>query len=194
MSARAYGIMHRMHHAYTDTENDPHSPSYDENIMKMMWRTRNVYSAILNGRMEIEDRFTKNVPEWKRFDAWANSSVSRILWVGFYTLLYLIFAPSGWWFLLIPIHAVMGPLHGVIINWFAHKFGKTNFKTDNTSKNLFKVDLLMLGEGYHNNHHAFPSRTNFAANKGEFDPCYPVIVLLNRLKIIKYTGVNSAKK
>jgi stearoyl-CoA desaturase (delta-9 desaturase) len=80
----------------------------------------------------------------------------------------------------------MGPLHGVIINWFAHKYGKTNFVTNNTSKNLFKVDLLMLGEGDHNNHHAFPSRVNFAVNKGELDFCFPVIMLLSRLKIIKY--------
>jgi stearoyl-CoA desaturase (Delta-9 desaturase) len=97
MSARAYGIMHRMHHAYTDTENDPHSPSYDENIMTMMWRTRNIYSAILNGRMEIEDRFTKNVPEWKWFDRWGNNFISRFLWIGVYVWLSLAFAPSAWW-------------------------------------------------------------------------------------------------
>jgi stearoyl-CoA desaturase (delta-9 desaturase) len=130
--------------------------------------------------------FAKNVPEWKWFDTWGNSSLSRILWIGLYVFVYIIFAPSFWWFLLIPIHVVMGPLHGVIVNWFAHKYGKTNFDTDNTSKNLFKVDLLMLGEGYHNNHHAYPSKVNFATNKGEFDFCYLIIVLFSRLKIIKY--------
>jgi stearoyl-CoA desaturase (delta-9 desaturase) len=73
----------------------------------------------------------------------------------------------------------------VIINWFAHKYGDVNFETDNTSRNLFKVDLLMMGEAYHNNHHKFPSRTNFAVKKGEFDPTYPLIVLLKKLKVIK---------
>jgi len=186
LSPKAYGIMHRMHHAYTDTEKDPHSPLYDKNFFSMMWRTKNNYMDILTGKYQVEEKFSKNVPEWKWFDTWGNSTLSRLLWIAFYALLYVIFAPSAWWFLLIPIHVVMGPLHGVIINWFAHKYGKTNFETNNTSKNLFKVDLLMLGEGYHNNHHAFPSRVNFAANKGEFDFCFPVIMLLNRLKIIKY--------
>ena len=79
----------------------------------------------------------------------------------------------------------MGPIHGMVINWFAHKYGEVNFETGNTSKNLFKVDLLMLGEGYHNNHHKYPSRTNFAVKRGEFDPVYPVIYLLNRWKIIR---------
>jgi stearoyl-CoA desaturase (delta-9 desaturase) len=62
MSPRVYGIMHRIHHAYTDTEDDPHSPSYDKNIVAMMWRTSITYVNIMYGRMPVEERFTKNVP------------------------------------------------------------------------------------------------------------------------------------
>lgn len=190
LSPRAYGIMHRVHHAYTDTELDPHSPTYDKNLLTMMWRTKNTYSGILYGTIPVEERFTKNVPDWRKFDLWCNDWPSRLLWIGVYILFYVIFAPSLWWFLLIPIHAVMGPLHGVIINWFAHKYGHVNFETDNTSKNLFKIDWLMFGEGYHNNHHKFPSKTNFATNKGEFDPCYPIIKLLNKAGVIKVNNVH----
>lgn len=185
MSPKAYGIMHRMHHAYTDTDQDPHSPSYDKNLFAMMWRSRNIYFNIYKGRYPVEARFTKNMPEWKWFDDWGNFWLSRLLWVGIYTYLYIVFAPSLWFLLLLPIHIAMGPVHGVIINWFAHKYGHVNYQTNNTSKNLFKIDWLMLGEGYHNNHHLFPSRTNFASKKGEFDLCYPIIYLLGKLKIIK---------
>lgn len=185
MSPRAYGIMHRMHHAYTDTELDPHSPSFDKNIVKMMKRTRDVYRGIFHRSLKVEERFTKNVPEWRWFDKWSNSVVSRIVWTVIYVWLYLQFAPSLWFLILIPIHVFMGPIHGVIINWYAHKYGDRNFETDNTSKNLFKLDWLMLGEGYHNNHHKFPSRSNFAYKRGEIDPIYPVIVLLKKLRIIR---------
>jgi stearoyl-CoA desaturase (Delta-9 desaturase) len=185
LSPRAYGIMHRLHHAYTDTEHDPHSPSYDKNFFSMMWRTRNEYNSIFNGKTKVEARFLKNLPEWKWFDAWANFWVSRILWIAVYVGFYLQFAPSAWWFILLPIHMAMGPIHGVIINWFAHKYGHTSFEMENTSKNLFKMDWLMFGEGYHNNHHKFPSRSNFAARKGEFDLCYPLIRMLAALRVIK---------
>jgi stearoyl-CoA desaturase (Delta-9 desaturase) len=185
MSPRVYGILHRMHHAYTDTENDPHSPAFDDNMFSMMWRTRNGYSAILNNRYVVEERFTRNLPEWKWFDNWGNNFISRILWIGIYVWLYLTFAPSVWWLLLVPIHILMGPIHGTIVNWFAHKYGHKNFETDNTSTNLFKVDLLMLGEGYHNNHHSRPASSNFASKKGEFDPCYPVIQFLDKCGVIK---------
>jgi len=189
MSPRAYGIMHRLHHAFTDTEHDPHSPSYDKNFFAMMWRTRNEYQDIFTGKTKIEERFLKQLPEWNWFDKWCNAWPSRTIWIALYVAFYVVFAPSAWWFLLLPIHVAMGPVHGVIINWFAHKYGKTNFKTDNTSKNLFKVDWLMFGEGYHNNHHKFPARSNFAAKKGEFDLCYPLIHLLAHLKIIKLNTI-----
>jgi stearoyl-CoA desaturase (Delta-9 desaturase) len=185
MSPRVYAILHRMHHAYTDTEDDPHSPQYDKNVVSMMWRTSVTYVQIMKNKLPVEDRFLKNVPEFNWLDWWGNTWYSRILWSGIYTWFYVAFAPSAWWYLLIPVHILMGPIHGVVINWFAHKYGETNFPTDNTSKNLFKVDLLMLGEGYHNNHHKFPSRSNFAAKRGEFDPVYPVIRLLSKMKVIK---------
>jgi stearoyl-CoA desaturase (Delta-9 desaturase) len=192
MSPRVYGIMHRIHHAYTDTEHDPHSPSYDKNIISMMWRTSITYVNIMYDRVQVEERFAKNLPDWRWFDRWGNTWYSRVLWSAVYVLIYVLFAPSAWWYLLIPLHIVMGPMHGVIINWFAHKYGDVNFETDNTSRNLFKVDLLMLGEGYHNNHHKFPSRSNFAAKKGEFDLCYPIIALLKKCKVIKAPALEKA--
>ncbi len=188
LSPRAYGIMHRMHHAYTDTDKDPHSPSYDKNLFSMMWRTRKVYSDIYDNVYPCEDKFLKNLPNWKLVDKIGHHWVSRILWVGVYTSVYVLFAPSAWFFLLLPIHFVMGPAHGVVINWFAHKYGHTNFEVENTSKNLFAFDWLMLGEGYHNNHHKFPSRSNFGGiRKFELDPVYPIIKGLDKMKVIHIT-------
>src|SRR6187397_2826413 len=71
LSPRAYAIMHRMHHAYADTELDPHSPKYDSNFFAMMWRTRNVYMRIYERIVTVDPKFTKEVPDWKKFDAFA---------------------------------------------------------------------------------------------------------------------------
>ena len=79
----------------------------------------------------------------------------------------------------------MGPFHGVIINWFAHKYGTVSFTVKDTSKNLLPVDLFMLGESYHNNHHKFPGRPNFGKRWYEIDPVYPVIKILNALNVIR---------
>jgi stearoyl-CoA desaturase (delta-9 desaturase) len=44
LSPYAYGVMHRLHHAYADTEEDPHSPSFSSSLFDMMWKTKNYYN------------------------------------------------------------------------------------------------------------------------------------------------------
>ena len=185
LSPRAYGIMHRMHHAYADTEMDPHSPKYDHNLFAMMWRTRIIYKDIYEQSVEVDPRFMKDLPDWDKFDKFASNNWIRIMWIAIYVGIYFALGSPWWLYPLILIHAVMGPFHGMIINWFAHTIGYINFKMKDTSRNLFPVDLLMLGEGLHNNHHKHGHRANFAWKKYEFDPVYPIIKLLDMVKLIR---------
>ncbi|MDD5360739.1 MAG: acyl-CoA desaturase [Ignavibacteria bacterium] len=190
LSAHAYGILHRMHHAYADTDKDPHSPKYFSNLFAMMWHTKKVYADIMDKRFIAEDRFTKNLPDWHSLDIWAQSYTNRIMFAGLYTGFYVIFATHWWMFALIPVHILMGPVHGSIINWFAHKYGKRRFRMNNTSRNFIPVDFLMLGENYHNNHHKYPSSADFGIKWYEIDPTYYIIKVLGFLRIIKIRNNN----
>lgn len=186
LSAYGYGVMHRMHHAFADTEDDPHSPKYDESLFKMMWKTKTIYSAITSKTLKVDTRFTENVPEWTAFDTFARSWVSRLGWGALYTLFYWQFATEWWMWLLLPVQYVLSPIHGAIINWFAHKYGYRNFEVKDTSRNFLPVDFLMMGESYHNNHHKLSSRANFGGIRWhEIDPTYYVILLLDKLRVIK---------
>lgn len=186
LSAYGYGIMHRMHHAYTDTPQDPHSPSYDENLFAMMWKTKTIYQDINNDRIEVDTKFKKNVPQWKTFDNFASSRFSRLLWGALYITFFAFFSTAWWQWLLLPVAFAMAPIHGVIINWFGHIIGYTNFKTKDTSKNLFRFDFLMMGEGYHNNHHKFASRPNFGGVRWyEIDVTYIIMRILHRIGAIQ---------
>ncbi len=185
LSPRAYSVLHRMHHAYADTEHDPHSPKYDNNPFAMMWRTKQIYSGIVANQHPVEEKFTKDVPNWEFMEKLADHRISRLGWIAFYIAFYLVFATSWWWFFLLPVHFVMGPLQGVIINWFAHKYGYINFKMKDTSHNLFPLDLIMLGESLHNNHHKYGARANFGVKWFEFDPVYYVIKFFNAVRIIR---------
>ena len=189
LSPRTYAILHRLHHAHTDTEQDPHSPSYSKNIFHMMWMTWKAYSGIHTRITEVESKYLKNLPDWPRFERWAHSSFSRLLWVGAYIAFFVAYANSFWWYLLLPVIIAMGPVHGAIINWFAHRNGYETFEMENTSKNLLPVDILMLGESYHNNHHKHPSSINFGHRWHELDPVYPVIRLLLWMKVIHKSAV-----
>ena len=188
LSPYGYGVMHRMHHAYADTENDPHSPTYDETIWNMMWKTKTIYSDITNRKIVVDKRFTDGVPDWTAFDNFARSWPSRLFWAIVYTSVYVIYAPSPWFFLLLPIHFLMSPIHGAIINWFAHKYGYRNFEVRDTSKNFLPVDFLMMGESYHNNHHKNGGSANFGGIRWhEIDPTYVVIRVLSLCGVIEFS-------
>ncbi|MBK5272853.1 MAG: acyl-CoA desaturase [Bacteroidia bacterium] len=185
VSPRNFGILHRMHHAYTDTEKDPHSPLFDKNVFTLMWNTRAVSTALFTGKIIPEERFLKNLPEWNALDNWAHSWMSRVMWIIIWTLFYIFFATSAWWFLLLPFHILNVPTHAVVINWFAHKYGAVGYKMKNTSRNLWPFDIIMLGEAYHNNHHKYPSAVNFGRRWYQIDPVYPVLLFFNWVHIIR---------
>ena len=184
LSPRTYGIMHRMHHVYADTENDPHSPKYDESMFKMMWKTKSIFNSIFKNKIEIDERFMHNLPDWFAFEKITNMSIVRGAWGLVYIAIYVYFDPAWWVYLLLPVHFLMSPIHGAVINWFAHKYGYVSYPVGDTSKNLLPFDFLMMGEGYHNNHHKFGSRANFGIKWHEFDPTYPFILLFDKLGII----------
>ena len=50
-----------------------------------------------------------------------------------YTAFYVAFAPHWSLFLLLPVHFLMGPIHGAIVNWCGHKYGYRNFDTTATT-------------------------------------------------------------
>jgi len=192
LSPRAYAVLHRMHHAYSDTPQDPHSPHHTENLFTMMWKTKNIYNEYFSFRLKPEERFSKDVPDWNKFDLLADSMMARVGWGLFYVLIYVLSIsifelPGTHWamYFLLPIHFMMGPVHGAIVNWSGHKYGYANFDNNDKSKNSLLLDFLMLGELFQNNHHKLPKRVNFAVKWYEFDPTYPIVKLLHATKIIK---------
>jgi stearoyl-CoA desaturase (Delta-9 desaturase) len=185
LTPRPYAIMHRMHHAFSDTEKDPHSPHFFKEVMSMMKYTYKIFSGIHNNKLQFDAKFDRNFPEWKTVDWMANTWTSRLLFGTGYVLFYVYFATSWWMYFLLPIHFLMGPVHGAIVNWAGHKYGYRNFNENDHSKNTLFFDFLMLGELFQNNHHHAGARPNFAAKWWEIDPVYPIIKILDKVKIIK---------
>jgi stearoyl-CoA desaturase (Delta-9 desaturase) len=181
---RGYAVLHRMHHAYSDTERDPHSPLNHSGLFTMMLATKHRYDDYAYERAEPEARFKGGYPEWSFIDRLGQSWAGRLAWMGVYTLFYLKFATSPWLYALLPVHFVMGPVHGAIVNWCGHKYGYRNFDNNDVSRNTLVFDFLTGGELFQNNHHKFAMAPNFAARWFEIDPTYWVIKVLAGLRII----------
>ena len=186
LNPRAYAVLHREHHAFSDTERDPQSPHTYPNLIEMMMVTRHRYQNIQHRRVEPEARFEGGAPEWPLIDRFGRTWVSHVLFGALYTGYYVAFAPSWQWYLLLPVHFLMGPIHGAIVNWCGHKYGYRNFDTTehDKSRNTLVFDFLTMGELFQNNHHKYGMSPNFAARWFEVDPTYPIIKLLSGLGII----------
>tara|TARA_B000000557_G_C20811383_1_gene460327 strand:+ start:3097 stop:3825 length:729 start_codon:yes stop_codon:yes gene_type:complete len=181
----AYAVMHRRHHAYADTERDPHSPMVVKNILDFNKKTLSEYRLLVKQFLNNEIK-VKDVPRWPIMEKFAESLFVRIFFVIIYIVIYLIYSPSLWFLLLIPLHIFMGPIHGFIVNWFGHLLGYRNFKKlKDNSKNTLPVDLLMMGELYQNNHHNSPNKRNFTHRWFELDTGFIIATLLQKLNIIQ---------
>ena len=193
LNARAYAILHRMHHAYSDTEKDPHTPHFFKEVFSMMWHTRKVYNGVREGTWEVEEKFLKNYPAYPKVDKIADSWFSRIGFGAAYVVFYYFFATEWWMFLFLPIHFLMGPIQGAVVNWAGHKYGYRNYAENDHSKNTLIFDFIMLGELFQNNHHHAGARPNFASKWWEFDPVFPVIKFMNWIGMIKLVPLASSK-
>lgn len=185
LNPRAYAILHRMHHAYSDTEKDPHSPHFFKDVFRMMWQTKKIYHGVLNRTYQVEPKFEKNYPEWPALERFGDRWPVRIAFGTLYVLFYFYFAEYWWMYLLLPIHFLIGPIQGATVNWAGHKYGYRNHPETDHSKNTLFWDIILLGELFQNNHHKYAARANFANKWWEFDPTYPVIKVLSWVGIIK---------
>ncbi len=186
----AYGVLHRMHHAYSDTEHDPHSPHFFKDIWQMMMHTAAVFTSFVTGKNLPDAKFTAEyLPKWRKLDLIGSSMITRLAFAAGYITFYVLFAPNAWWYLLLPIHFFMGPIQGAIVNWCGHKYGYSNYDNGDHSKNSTPFGVLMMGELFQNNHHYHMHNPNFARKWFEFDMTYLVMRLFNRLHIIRILPV-----
>jgi stearoyl-CoA desaturase (delta-9 desaturase) len=185
MSPYAYGVMHRLHHVHTDDEEDPHSPLFYPGLLRTMMRTRNSYHGVFTGKTIVEDKFKKDLPKWESFETIAHNWITRVIWIMLYIVFYIAFATSWWMYLLLPVTIIMCTLQGAMINWWAHTFGYVNYPMENASKNILPIDLLFIGDAYHNNHHKYPGNPNNSHRWFEFDAIYQILRLMNKMRIIK---------
>jgi stearoyl-CoA desaturase (Delta-9 desaturase) len=196
LSPRAYAILHRMHHAYSDTEKDPHSPVVEPNFFKMMNKTKVIYRQIRRREVEVEARFEGGYPEWHLLDTTLSTMTTSVIWGAFYTFIYGAYAYAThqyWVMAMVPFSWFLGPIHGAIVNYAGHKIGYRNFHSDDDSRNTLVFDVLTMGELFQNNHHKFGQCPNFAVRKFEVDPTYVGIRLFAALGLIDISKAQKAR-
>ena len=180
--ALQWAATHTKHHAQSDREGDPHSPVEGFFHAHVGW-VFNETDADPNFycRNLVDDRIVQFV------------SRTSLLWVVIalaipFTVGGLVGGWSG---------ALTGLLWGGLVRQFlthhvtwsvnsvCHTFGRRAFETSDRSRNEWVVGLLAFGEGWHNNHHAFPRSAFHGLRWWQFDLSGYLIWTLERLGLAK---------
>lgn len=159
--------IHREHHAYSDTEKDPHAPNING------WRV--FFPHILNYGGELKRYLIRDLFTYHHL--WINKYY-KILVIGWAVLLFLI---SPWLFYFawaVPLAMTHLALNS--FTYFGHSHGYTNHQHRDESKNLWPFAILLWGEGWHNNHHANPSKWNLQERWWEIDLISYVIRIVKK--------------
>jgi stearoyl-CoA desaturase (delta-9 desaturase) len=184
-----WAATHVKHHAKSDKDGDPHSP------LEGFWHAH--MGWLFSHGQKVEELYYRGFEEDK-----VAKFISKTFW--FWTILSfgipfgIGFLTGGWYGALSGL--VWGGLIRIFFNhhvtWsvnsVCHTFGQSPFKTTDRSKNEWVVGLLALGEGWHNNHHAFPRSAVHGIRWYQFDLSAYVIRLLAWMHLVR--NVYTVKK
>ena len=166
---------HRNHHLHSDTEMDVHSP-----VRKGFFYSH--VGWIFARRHDTTD-FSK-VAEWTRYP--------ELMWLHRFelapavALAVLCFLAAGWSGLVVGFFwSTVLVYHGTFcINSLAHVSGRKRYVTGDNSRNNWLLAIITMGEGWHNNHHAYQSSVRQGFRWWEFDPTYYLLRALSFLGIV----------
>jgi stearoyl-CoA desaturase (Delta-9 desaturase) len=165
---------HRHHHLHSDTVHDVHSPRHKGFIYS--------HAGWVFARKHDKADFAK-VADLMR--------CPELMWLHKFELLpaillaILCFLAAGWsglvvgffWSTVLVYHATF------CINSLAHVSGSTRYVTGDDSRNNWLLAVFTMGEGWHNNHHAFQSSVRQGFRWWEYDPTYYL------LRALSWTGL-----
>jgi stearoyl-CoA desaturase (Delta-9 desaturase) len=191
---------HRKHHTFADEEGDPHSPHTHgghgwRGVLRGIWHA---HTGWLFDRAEraSASRFARDL----KADP-AIRTVDRLFPVLALVGLAVPFAAG----LILSGGELGAGLTGLVwgglvriflqhhatwsVNSICHIYGSRSFATDDESRNNWVVGLIALGEGWHHNHHAFPTSARHGLRRLQLDPSYLFIRALELLGLARQVRV-----
>jgi stearoyl-CoA desaturase (delta-9 desaturase) len=174
---------HRLHHQRSDMRGDPHSPHLHGGgfwgLVRGLWHAH--LGWICGGDMPHLNRYIPDLmrsrllrtvsslfPLWVLLSMLVPTLIGG-LWAGTWTGALLGFIWGG----LVRVFCV----HHVTwsVNSICHVWGTRPFQCDDQSRNNFVIGVLAFGEGWHNNHHAFPTSARHGLRWWQVDVSYLII-------------------
>jgi len=170
-------VTHRIHHAFTERDGDPHSPRHGVWWSHIGWILRGT------AQQHPQDVMKRYAPDLTNdpIHVWLNKlyfvplifcGIALLAWGGMSAVLWGVF-----------LRVTVAHHSTWLVNSATHLWGTRRFETSDDSTNNWWVALLTFGEGWHNNHHAFPRSAIHGLDRWQLDGAGYLIALLERLHL-----------
>ena len=179
---------HRQHHRHSDQDGDPHSPHAGTGgWLRRFWHA---HQGWMLGLASFNPATVRDLSQ-RRDLAWIDRH-----WYAWYLLGLALPAAAGYLIGGTPYDALMGFLWGGLlrhvvctqtthaVNSICHVWGSRAYATGEHSRNNFLVAILALGEGWHNNHHAFPYSARHGFRWWQPDLTWNLVWLMERFGLV----------
>lgn len=167
---------HRAHHRHSDTDRDLHSP-----VRRGFWHAH--FAWII--QPENHDTDYDAIRDFAKYPelVWLDRNPFLVVVV----LGAIVFAIGGWSALVMGyLVSLVATYHATFcINSLAHVHGRQRFVTGDHSRNNWILAIATMGEGWHNNHHAFPNAARQGFKWWEFDLTYLILRGLALVGIVR---------
>jgi stearoyl-CoA desaturase (delta-9 desaturase) len=169
--------VHRKHHAHADHDGDPHSIQRGFKWAHVDWLYRN------NVAMPTQAEILRYAP-----DLYADPFYRALQYLSVplqIALAVMLFALGGWCWVVwgVFVRLVVSYHSTWLVNSAAHMLGYRTYRTTDHSTNCWWVAVLAFGEGWHNNHHAFPFSARHGLRWFEIDMTWWHVKLLAFLRL-----------
>ncbi len=163
MNTRAWTAIHRKHHAFCETPDDPHSPVV-LGLRRVLREGAELYQQA--DTAETREKYGKGTPEdWMERTVYRHEQWGIVLMLALDLLVFGIAGIAVW-----AIQMAWIPFFAAgIINGVGHAIGYRNFEVPNAATNIVPWGILIGGEELHNNHHTFPNSPKLSVKPWEFD-------------------------
>jgi len=176
--------LHRIHHKFSDTEQDPHDSNKG-----FLWSHLN-WMLCKNPASQFVDRYTKDIADDPGYKFLQKYFIPIQVVLGL-----ILYAMGGWSYVIWGIFVrLVVVFHATwFVNSATHKFGYKSHESHDHSKNCWWVALLTFGEGWHNNHHAYQYSARHGLAWWEIDITWMTIVVLRTLGLAKDVKIADQK-
>ena len=173
---------HRKHHRYSDQAGDPHSP-YPIGIKRFLIRSASLYQFKTKPSQQILDQYGSGTPnDWIEQNLYSKYPRAGLI---LFTMVNLFL--FSWWGLLVTFLVIWFPSFGAagIVNGLGHWWGYKNKETNDHSRNILPLGILIGGEELHNNHHIDSMNPKFSKRWFEVDIGWMWINIFKALGLIQ---------